>query len=446
MQNILMDIISSITNAFMAILFVSYFNSDKIRFSKKECLFTVIIFIGNLCGNFLDDFFYSLIGYNLITFLIIIIITLIITSIYSLFDNKNTDIFKKVISPFIFLCAFIISNTISAMIVAIIFKDTLEGAFNAKYFEKFVFIVINLSILIIILLISIKFHKKLNTKKMLYLLIPLPFVSSIALLLFSEIKKVESIYQFYYITEIYYSTVIIISAFATFGIYFLLYQTHLKNQIEKEKELYENMLKIENKRYEDLKNNTEQIQKIRHDIKNMLFSVKTELNANNFHVANQKLDSILDNVSSFKNIIQSNNRTINYIVNAKLGNIQHRKIAVYGDISGMENINDIDIAIILGNILDNAIEATEDIPNADITLKFFVKGNYQNVICENTIKQPVLKKNPNLTTTKKDSNGHGLGIRSIKEVVKNYHGIIDFFEKQDSFCIHIMIPITTLKA
>lgn len=281
---------------------------------------------------------------------------------------------------------------------------------------------------------------------MLYLLIPLPFVSSIALLLFSEIKKVESIYQFYYITEIYYSIVIIISAFATFGIYFLLYQTHLKNQIEKEKELYKNMLRIENKRYEDLKNNTEQIQKIRHDIKNMLFSIKTELNANNFNAANQKLDSILDNVSSFKNIIQSNNRTINYIVNAKLGNIQHRKIAVYGDISGMENINDIDIAIILGNILDNAIEATENIPNADITLKFFVKGNYQNVICENTIKQPVLKKNPNLATTKKDSNGHGLGIRSIKEVVKNYHGIIDFFEKQDSFCIHIMIPITTLKA
>ena len=310
MQNILMDIILSVINALMAIFFVSYFCNDRIQFHKKECLFAAIIFIGNLCGNFLNDFFYSLVGYNLITFLIIIIITLIITSIYSLFDNKNTDIFKKVISPFIFLCAFIISNTISAMIVAIIFKDTLGGAFNAKYFEKFVFIVINLSILIIILLISIKFHKKLNTKKMLYLLIPLPFVSSIALLLFSEIKKVESIYQFYYITEIYYSIVIIISAFATFGIYFLLYQTHLKNQIEKEKELYENMLKIENKRYEDLKNNTEQIQKIRHDIKNMLFSIKTELNANNFNAANQKLDSILDNVSSFKNIIQSNNRTI----------------------------------------------------------------------------------------------------------------------------------------
>ena len=274
MQNILMDIILSVINALMAIFFVSYFCNDRIQFHKKECLFAAIIFIGNLCGNFLNDFSYSLVGYNLITFLIIIIITLIITSIYSLFDNKNTDIFKKVISPFIFLCAFIISNTISAMIVAIIFKDTLEGAFNAKYFEKFVFIVINLSILIIILLISIKFHKKLNTKKMLYLLIPLPFVSSIALLLFSEIKKVESIYQFYYITEIYYSIVIIISAFATFGIYFLLYQTHLKNQIEKEKELYKNMLRIENKRYEDLKNNTEQIQKIRHDIKNMLYCEK----------------------------------------------------------------------------------------------------------------------------------------------------------------------------
>lgn len=446
MQNILMDIISTITNAFMAILFVSYFNHNKIRFRKKEFLFTGIIFIGNLCGNFLEDFFCSLTGYNLIAFFITIMIIAIAIVIYSFVGNKNTDIFKRVVLPFIFLCAFIISNTISAMIVSVIFKDTFEGAFNAQNFEKFVFFLTNFSILIIVLFISIKLHKKLNTKKILYLFIPLPFVSSIALLFFSEIKKVEAIYQFYYITEIYYSIVIIISVFATFGIYFLLYQTHLKNQIEKEKELYENMLRIENKRYEDLKKNTEQIQKIRHDIKNMLFSVKTELNADNFHAANQKLDSILDNVSSFKNIIQSKNRTINYIVNAKLGNIEHRKIAVYGDISGMENINDIDTAIILGNILDNAIEATDDIPNADITLKFFIKGNYQNVICENTIKQPVLNKNPHLTTTKKDSNGHGLGLRSVKEVVKNYQGIVDFFEKQDLFCIHIMIPITTLKA
>ena len=446
MPNIIIDIISSIINALTATLFISYFNHNKLKFHKKDYLFSLIIFICNLSVNSLDDFFYSLIGYNLVTFLITSIILLIITEIYSFLCTQDISIFKKATSPFVFVSAFVISNLFSAMMTSALFNDTLEAVFNSVYYEKFVFVSTSKIILIAVLVISANIHVNFKTEKIFYLFIPLPFISSVSLLLFPEIVKFEAMHEFQYTTEIYYATIIIISGLSTFGIYFLLYQTHLKNQIEKEKELYENMLRIESKRYEDLKNNAEQIQKIRHDMKNMLFAVKMELNDNNSNMANQKLDSILENVNSFKNIIQSNNRTINYVVNAKLGNIEHRKISVYGDVSGMEEIKDIDISVILGNIIDNAIEATNHIENAEITLKFFVKGNYQNIICENTIEQSVLKKNPNLTTTKKDLNNHGLGINSIKAVVNNYHGIIDFFEKHNLFCIHIMIPITTLKA
>ena len=95
----------------------------------------------------------------------------------------------------------------------------------------------------------------------------------------------------------------------------------------------------------------------------------------------------------------------------------------------------------MGNIIDNAIEATRYIENAEIKISFFIKGNYQNILCENTISQSVLALNPQLKTTKSEKLSHGLGINSVKDVVHSYDGTVNFFENDNKFSVHIMIPI-----
>ena len=153
------------------------------------------------------------------------------------------------------------------------------------------------------------------------------------------------------------------------------------------------------------------------------------------------LYTILDSVGSIGSMVKFENRTIDYIVNAKLSNIESRQIKISGNISDIIGIEDIDLSIVLGNILDNAIEATEGICNAVIDLYFFDKNNYHNIICKNTINQSVLSDNPDLKTKKDEKLYHGFGIQSVKEIVSYYKGMIDFYEENNMFCVHIMFPI-----
>lgn len=99
------------------------------------------------------------------------------------------------------------------------------------------------------------------------------------------------------------------------------------------------------------------------------------------------------------------------------------------------------MAILLSNLLDNAIEAEKlQTEKQQIALKMFVYKDSMNIIVENYIEESVLQKNPNLKTSKHDKKGHGIGIDSVKELVRRENGTIAFFEENGNFVAHVMIP------
>ena len=305
-------------------------------------------------------------------------------------------------------------------------------------------IIHSIAVLLILLLYkrTIKSKGKFN---ILYLTAPFPLFLAIIVILYPLSFDYDDVVRyfgiFYELNSILFMAIIVVALFSALGTYFLLFQMLQKNKVEKEKELYENMLQLEVKRYEDIKASSNQVKKIRHDIKNMLFSVKAELDENNPEQAKEKLDEILNKVTSAGTVINSENRTIDCILNAKLADLENTNVDVSGDVSGLSKVKDVDLSIILGNIIDNAIEATRYIENAEIKISFFIKGNYQNILCENTISQSVLALNPQLKTTKSEKLSHGLGINSVKDVVHSYDGTVNFFENDNKFSVHIMIPI-----
>ena len=61
------------------------------------------------------------------------------------------------------------------------------------------------------------------------------------------------------------------------------------------------------------------------------------------------------------------------------------------------DIDEIDLACILGNILDNAVEAQKDVINGGhIELHFLQKNSNRVIVCKNTIAESVLQENKNL--------------------------------------------------
>ena len=103
------------------------------------------------------------------------------------------------------------------------------------------------------------------------------------------------------------------------------------------------------------------------------------------------------------------------------------------------NISHIDFAIILGNILDNAIEACSKVDDAKRKITVYLDMPGEDIILN--IKNPTTKDvdTTSLKSTKNFAWQHGFGIISTKSLVKKYNGEIAFSCKNKEFQVAILL-------
>ena len=93
-------------------------------------------------------------------------------------------------------------------------------------------------------------------------------------------------------------------------------------------------------------------------------------------------------------------------------------------------VGDIDIAVVLSNAMENAIRASAQTKEKTIELKGFVDGGKVFLEVKNPFVGDLTFNGPFPVSTEKD---HGLGTRSIAEIVKKYGGVFSFMEENGSF-------------
>lgn len=96
-----------------------------------------------------------------------------------------------------------------------------------------------------------------------------------------------------------------------------------------------------------------------------------------------------------------------------------------------------DLCNLIGNMFDNAIEASQNSEKRFIYFEISQKNDNLNIFLKNSIDQSVLTSNPHLQSTKK-SNNHGFGTSIIKEIAMRHHGIADFYEEDNCFCCNVI--------
>jgi two-component system sensor histidine kinase AgrC len=201
-------------------------------------------------------------------------------------------------------------------------------------------------------------------------------------------------------------------------------------------DVYKDRLTETQKQYNEIKS-------IRHDMKNHLQCILSLIKKTKYDESQEYVEDMLENKLDFVyQFIDTNNNIINVISNAKLTLCRNEKIKTVINISSFRlEMDDSDICVILGNLFDNAIEACKKI-DEDKMIYFEIsqKKGYVNFIIKNSIKKSVLKSNPNLKTNKSNAVWHGIGLKSAKETVSRYGGMIDFYENNDLFAVDVWIP------
>lgn len=216
------------------------------------------------------------------------------------------------------------------------------------------------------------------------------------------------------------------------------------DNINMEKELHnlQSSVDKQNKLADEIKSLHEKSRLLKHDMKNHMLVLLSNINAGKTEEAKNYISQIMDKLNKMYSYIYVGNSLINYILNNKLAKGYEKGLNIKTEIETLDfaYMESVDFSSLLCNILDNAIEASEKTKEKRVVINIFRKNGFDIIKVSNSIEKSVLDTNPNLDTTKSGEN-HGIGIRQIKSIVKKYNGMLDIYEKDNMFAVNVVYPV-----
>lgn len=224
---------------------------------------------------------------------------------------------------------------------------------------------------------------------------------------------------------------------------FMIINVSNKNAKLIETELLKTQLESQTQVVQEIGKREEQIRIERHDLKhyvNMWYNLIAQNEVERASEEMKKYITKLDNIGTFGRYIKEND-LINAVLYQKISECHSKEIKCSCECTTyFEKDKETDIAIIISNLMDNAIRAEELLESEEkqITIKISRKDDNNVIVIQNNIKSSVLESNPKLVTTKVDKKMHGIGLRSVREVAEKYNAIMDIKEKDNRFIVVII--------
>ncbi len=221
-----------------------------------------------------------------------------------------------------------------------------------------------------------------------------------------------------------------------------------KSAISQELQLMNMLWQKEQEQYELSRENIALINQKVHDLKHQIRAIR--------YMSKEEIDAYLeeveDSIKIYEAIVKSGNEVLDTILTEKSLYCKERGITVSCVVDGsqMGFINTIDLYAILGNALDNAIEAVEKFKHTEkrqIDVMIYRQQQFLVMNIINPMKEKLVYEDEGEmpVTTKKDKRYHGFGLMSIRYMVKKYDGFVNISEEDGCFSLKILIPIPTTK-
>lgn len=211
-----------------------------------------------------------------------------------------------------------------------------------------------------------------------------------------------------------------------------------------EEQVIEYQNKVIKKQVDEVQNVYLKMRGWRHDYHNHMQTLKAYLAMKNYSVMDKYLDDLTENLDSIDFMIKSGNVNLDAILNSKITMAKAKNISVNCKARLPEKltISDIDLCILIGNLLDNAIESCGTMSeDSEKFIRIYI-GIFkeQLYICvTNATKELVRKFDSEYITNKRGNHGHGL--KRISDTVDKYGGYINRKNEPGVFATEIMLPL-----
>ncbi len=214
------------------------------------------------------------------------------------------------------------------------------------------------------------------------------------------------------------------------------YMLHYMVQFKSEYLLLRRIREEERQQFEISREQAELINIKCHDLKHKLRSLEP-------HLPKSEIDSMREIIDSYDGVYRTGNDALDIVLNEKNMRCRSKNIALtyMGPGEELSFLEDMDVYSMLGNILDNAIDAADKFESPEkrvISMTLQRKGDF---VCLNTINYLAddLSFADGLPrTTKEGEQGyHGYGLKSVREIARRHHGGISVSAADGIFCMSV---------
>ena len=400
---------------------------SKITYSAGAIIHTCIVLVLNYF-----TFYEGILG----------LIYMLFTLIYAILILQKSKIktFFVVLSGYVWVLSI---NVFVATFISNISSSELSDIYSKHIFERFMLILIAQLLVTYVYRVTLKLFKKTDVKLQSQecVLIVIIFSISFVVIMLNHFVQLN-----YNVAEQHHKWLLL----SNLGIiiinivcYFMVIRLSKANSAKFEYELQMIDLNYKKQYAENIKSQHEEIRRIRHDMKQSYQVLQQFVVENKFNELAEYLPQICEQINKISSAVDTNHSIINAILNTKLSFAKSQGIkTLCSSVKQIhaEKIEEIDLCHLIGNMMDNAIEATlkifskktkyveVSITERNAMILITVRNSYEDVLIDE-----------GLNTSKDNKANHGFGIKTIRKIAKKYQGSADFYIEGDLFCCSVML-------
>lgn len=188
----------------------------------------------------------------------------------------------------------------------------------------------------------------------------------------------------------------------------------------------------------------ERIKALRHDMKHHMGELKLLAEKNENSGIKEYIEQMEEFMENPGEEVSSGNlemdSVLNYLIQRAKQELEQVKVKVQipGDIQ-----HSFDINVILGNLMENAIEAAGQTKEKTLELKVWFKKGTLRMEIKNSFNGKLNKKKQEFLTTKEDREEHGIGLKNVRKIVEKYNGIMKIDAEDHIFSVKLVLYLST---
>ncbi|OCA96363.1 hypothetical protein BGS1_07745 [Clostridium beijerinckii] len=214
-------------------------------------------------------------------------------------------------------------------------------------------------------------------------------------------------------------------------------------ELEYKFKIIDTQVELQKQNYKSLNKAIESYYELKHEIRHHMLVVKSMIDAKNYIAASEYMEKLTESEIS-KNVgILCKNFTVDSILKYYMSIARKNDIDFKVNLNIPEDINidKLDLSIVIGNCVKNAIEACDNIKDKGkkyINIRAEIKGFQLIVKIKNSFNGQIIKEG-NIIKTSKTEEGHGIGLINIRNIVEKYNGYLNIKYDYNEFEVDIIM-------